>query len=339
MQILICANARPHLALLDRRRWSPAWDRRRPDHHTRMHARRPRDKEQSKGIVYCKAKETQETVDRRSGGKDELRDMEEMVNTIRVMLRTMGDGEISASAYDTAWVALVKNHNGSDSPQFPSTIDWISHNQLPDGSWGDDLCFLVHDRLLNTLACVIALMEWKVHGDKREKGLSFIRENIWRLAQEEEAWMPVGFEITFPSLLEIAKDLALDIPYDDPALHKIYAQRELKLKKIPREILHSLSTSLLLSIEGLRGLDWKRLLKLQLSDGSFLSSPAATAYVLMQTGDKKCLEFLDGIVSKFHGGGVTYNWHSSVKDIDTGSMAFRLLRLHGYSVSPRVDLE
>ncbi|XP_066160048.1 LOW QUALITY PROTEIN: syn-copalyl diphosphate synthase, chloroplastic-like [Oryza sativa Japonica Group] len=346
-----------------------------------MHAPRPRDKEQSKGIVYCKAKETQETVDRRSGGKDEPRDMEEMVNTIRVMLRTMGDGEISASAYDTAWVALVKNHNGSDSPQFPSTIDWISHNQLPDGSWGDDLCFLVHDRLLNTLACVIALMEWKVHGDKREKGLSFIRENIWRLAQEEEAWMPVGFEITFPSLLEIAKDLALDIPYDDPALHKIYAQRELKLKKIPREILHSLPTSLLLSIEGLRGLDWKRLLKLQLSDGSFLSSPAATAYVLMQTGDKKCLEFLDGIVSKFHGGvpflypieifervwavdrlerlgisyyfkteideycleytfrhwtkeGVTYNWHSSVKDIDTGSMAFRLLRLHGYSVSP-----
>nr|XP_025875964.1 syn-copalyl diphosphate synthase-like isoform X1 [Oryza sativa Japonica Group] len=366
MQILICANAPPHLALLDRRRWSPAWDRRRPDHHTRMHAPRPRDKEQSKGIVYCKAKETQETVDRRSGGKDEPRDMEEMVNTIRVMLRTMGDGEISASAYDTAWVALVKNHNGSDSPQFPSTIDWISHNQLPDGSWGDDLCFLVHDRLLNTLACVIALMEWKVHGDKREKGLSFIRENIWRLAQEEEAWMPVGFEITFPSLLEIAKDLALDIPYDDPALHKIYAQRELKLKKIPREILHSLPTSLLLSIEGLRGLDWKRLLKLQLSDGSFLSSPAATAYVLMQTGDKKCLEFLDGIVSKFHGGvdrlerlgisyyfkteideycleytfrhwtkeGVTYNWHSSVKDIDTGSMAFRLLRLHGYSVSP-----
>uniref|UniRef100_A0A0E0B1A0 Terpene synthase N-terminal domain-containing protein n=1 Tax=Oryza glumipatula TaxID=40148 RepID=A0A0E0B1A0_9ORYZ len=379
MQILICANAPPHLALLDRRR---------PDHHTRMHARRPRDKEQSKGIVYCKAKETQETVDRRSGGKDEPRDMEEMVNTIRVMLRTMGDGEISASAYDTAWVALVKNHNGSDSPQFPSTIDWISHNQLPDGSWGDDLYFLVHDRLLNTLACVIALMEWKVHGDKREKGLSFIRENIWRLAQEEEAWMPVGFEITFPSLLEIAKDLALDIPYDDPALHKIYSLRELKLKKIPREILHSVPTSLLVSIEGLRGLDWKRLLKLQLSDGSFLSSPAATAYVLMQTGDKKCLEFLDGIVSKFHGGdmhsihtapdmkkiivaltflgidqmtrlgisyyfkteideycleytfrhwtkeGMTYNWHSSVKDIDIGSMAFRLLRLHGYSVSP-----
>lgn len=31
---------------------------------------------------------------------------------------------------------------------------------------------------------------------------------------------------------------------------------------------------------------------------------------------------------------MTYNWHSSVKDIDTGSMAFRLLRLHGYSVSP-----
>jgi hypothetical protein len=51
------------------------------------------------------------------------------------------------------------------------------------------------------------------------------------------------------------------------------------------------------------GLDWKRLLNLRFSDGSFMSSPAATAYALMETGDRKCLEFLSTIVNKFNGGG------------------------------------
>lgn len=50
----------------------------------------------------------------------------------------MGDGELGISAYDTAWVALIKNIDGSDinAPQFPSCLKWIADNQLPDGSWG-----------------------------------------------------------------------------------------------------------------------------------------------------------------------------------------------------------
>lgn len=54
---------------------------------------------------------------------------------------------------------------------------------------------------------------------------------MWRLAHEEEDWMLVGFEIALPSLLDMAKDLDLDIPYDEPALKAIYAERERKLAK------------------------------------------------------------------------------------------------------------
>jgi hypothetical protein len=53
----------------------------------------------------------------------------------------------------------------------------------------------------------------------------------------------------------------------------------------------------------MKGLDWKRLLKLQCPDGSIMSCVAPTAYALMQTGDKKCLEFLDRVINKFKGGG------------------------------------
>lgn len=64
----------------------------------------------------------------------------------------MGDGELGISAYDTAWVALIKNIDGSDinAPQFPSCLKWIADNQLPHGSWGDDKVFLAHDRLINS---------------------------------------------------------------------------------------------------------------------------------------------------------------------------------------------
>lgn len=67
--------------------------------------------------------------------------------------------------------------------------------------------------------------------------------------------------------------------------------------------MHRVPTSILHSLEGMSDLDWAKLLNLQSSDGSFLYSPSATAYALMQTGDKKCFEYIDRIVKKFDGGG------------------------------------
>ncbi|CAD6253565.1 unnamed protein product [Miscanthus lutarioriparius] len=233
--------------------------------------------------------------------KDKQSGVPEMINAIRAGLRSMGEGEINVSAYDTAWVALVKSLNGDDAPQFPSCIDWIARNQLPDGSWGDDMFFLVQDRIINTLACIIALKSWDVHDYAFKKGLSFISENMWRVTKDDENWTLSGFEIIFPMLIEKAKDLGINIPLDDPTLEAIYAKRELKLTKVPREAVHAVPTTFLLSLEGMPGLDWKMLRKLQCPDGSFMSSPAPTAYALMKTGDPKCFEFLDRLVGKYNG--------------------------------------
>lgn len=62
-------------------------------------------------------------------------------------------------------------------------------------------------------------------------GLLFIRENMWRLAEEKVELMPLGFEIAFPSLLDTAKSMGIQLHYDDPALQKIYAKRDMKLKR------------------------------------------------------------------------------------------------------------
>ncbi|XAR61198.1 Ent-copalyl diphosphate synthase [Bertholletia excelsa] len=228
--------------------------------------------------------------------------IQELVNSIRAILGSMDDGEISVSAYDTAWVALVEDVRGGGGPQFPSSLQWIADNQLSDGSWGDSSIFEAHDRIINTLACVIALRSWNIHLGKCQKGLSFIRENINKLGDENAEHMPIGFEVAFPSLIEIARDLDIDIPYHSPVLQEIYAKRNLKLTRIPEDIMHRVPTTLLHSLEGMPGLAWEKLLKLQSPDGSFLFSPSSTAFALMQTKDDNCLGYLSKAVDKFNGG-------------------------------------
>lgn len=95
------------------------------------------------------------------------------IEVIRCLLSSMEEGEISVSAYDTAWVALVEDVDKKEVPQFPTALEWISKNQLADGSWGDRLVFLAHDRILHTLACVVALKTWKCHPEKIQKGTRF----------------------------------------------------------------------------------------------------------------------------------------------------------------------
>ncbi|KAH0739929.1 hypothetical protein KY290_038634 [Solanum tuberosum] len=273
----------------------------------------------------------------------------------------MDDGEISVSAYDTAWVALVKDINNN--PQFPSCIEWIANNQLVDGSWGDKFIFLAHDRIINTLACVIALKSWNVHHHKSELGMSFIKENLSKIADENVEHMPIGFEVAFPSLIEIGRNIGIHIPDDSRVLRDIYDKRNLKLT----------------SLEGMPDLEWQKLLLLQCADGSFLFSPSSTAFAFMQTRDHNSLNYLTNIVHKFNGGvpnvypvdlfehiwivdrlqrlGISRYFEAEIKecvdyvnrywtnegicwarnyrfqDIDVTAMGFRLLRLHGYVVS------
>ncbi|XP_068652778.1 ent-copalyl diphosphate synthase 1-like [Aristolochia californica] len=232
----------------------------------------------------------------------EQNDIEKRIELVKNMLNSMGDGEISVSAYDTAWVALVEDVSGSGAPQFPSSLEWIVENQLSDGSWGDQRIFIAYDRIINTLACVIALRSWNLCPHGCEKGMSFLRENMVKLEDDKMEHMPIGFEVAFPSLIEIARSLDLDVPFDAPVLQEIYPKREVKLGRIPMEMLHKVPTTLLHSLEGMPNLDWQKLLKLQSQDGSFLFSPSSTAFALKQARDPKCLSYIQRMVERFKGG-------------------------------------
>ncbi|KAG4913159.1 hypothetical protein AAZX31_19G142900 [Glycine max] len=229
-------------------------------------------------------------------------EIKKRVDTIKSILGSMEDGEITVSAYDTAWVALIEDVHGSGAPQFPSSLEWIAKNQHPDGSWGDKELFSAHDRIINTLACVIALKSWHMHPEKCEKGMTFFKENLNQLQNENVEHMPIGFEVAFPSLLDMARGLNIEVPDNSPILNKIFAMRNVKLTRIPKAMMHKVPTSLLHSLEGMSGLDWKELLKLQSQDGSFLFSPSSTAFALMQTKDQNCHNYLNKVVKRFNGG-------------------------------------
>nr|UPQ49781.1 levopimaradiene synthase [Phylloglossum drummondii] len=311
--------------------------------------------------------------------EDEINDL---IEEVRGMFRTMGDGATAASAYDTAWVARVPSLDGRGSPQFPLTLQWIVDNQLEDGSWGEKELFLAYDRVFNTLACVLALQTWNVGEESITKGLDFMRRCVNMMKDEAGAHMPSGFEICFISMLEEAKQMGLDLPYDLPFIKGIQEAREKKLQRIPIDYFHTRPTTILYSLEGLQSLvDWNRILDLQSPDGSFLSSPASTACVLMHTGNQKCLDFLNSVLPRFNNAvpchypldlferlwaidglmrlgvdrffqteikqtldyvykymtetGIGWARENPVHDIDDTCMAFRILRLHGYDVSPK----
>ncbi|EFJ19706.1 hypothetical protein SELMODRAFT_418910 [Selaginella moellendorffii] len=210
-----------------------------------------------------------------------------------LMKLASGKGEISPSAYDTAWVARIGSESDSSLPEFPEALEWIISSQLSDGSWGYDRHLQLYDRVLSTLSCLVTLKLWDIGHSCITQGTKFLRENMIKLKQDDGDLLS-GFEVTFPMMLKEAKQLGLDLPYDTEFTRLLEISTKKKLAKIPLDRLHSSPTTLLYSLEGLQGLemDWQKILKLQSRDGSFLSSPSSTACVYLKTKDRKSLQYL-----------------------------------------------
>eukprot|EP01018_Ginkgo_biloba_P004093 Gb_39995 [translate_table: standard] len=230
---------------------------------------------------------------------------EKLIGEIKCMFNAINngdgdDGNSTPSAYDTAWVARVPAIDGSARPQFPQTLEWILQNQLEDGSWGTQSHFLLSDRLLSTLACVITLRKWNTGHLHLHRGLQFIRDNLHLITKESQDNMVTDFEIIFPSLLKEAKSLELSLPYYSICVEQLSRTRENRLARLSENGFRSVPSSMLCSLEGLLDvIDFKRIGDVQSPNGSFLNSPASTAYVFMHTGDENCLSFLNNLVAKF----------------------------------------
>lgn len=222
------------------------------------------------------------------------------------LVDSLGEGRMSATAYDTAWVARLSDPQEPQQPLFPASVQWLLQNQHSDGSWGADLYF-AHDRLISTLSGLVAL----AGSAYRSEGVDFaVRRAIayLYLQRPEVRGDPidtVGFELLLPELLGEARGLGLRLPYEH--WEHVEGLRAEKLSRIPPIAIYGGSTTLTTSLEH----QGERLIPLlvdrcQAPNGSFGGSPSATAYVLSRYANSAAQDFLHRVGGLRDDGGVVF---------------------------------
>ncbi len=219
----------------------------------------------------------------------------------RELVRNL-NGRMGPSPYDIAWMARLPD-DGGDGPRWPKLINWLLNNQWLDGSWGGPIVYY-HDRILCTLAAIIALKE---HGQDHlaaeaiERGARYIWHNLHRL--RHDPFELVGFELIFPTLLMEALDLGLDVPRHTCGYGQIRRQ---KLNLIPPDLLYSPKVTTVHSLEFLgKDGDPEKMRQALAVNGSLGNSPATTCYYLLRGGDDaRALAYLQDMLA--HNGHVIY---------------------------------
>lgn len=121
-------------------------------------------------------------------------------------------GLIAPEAYSTAWVALVPDVANPHRPAWPQALEYLRKHQLADGGWGESVIYFAHERLISTLAAILAFSTWNepADADYIARGLEAIHRYVPQLALEVEE--PIGFELLLPALLSRLEPFGLKLP-------------------------------------------------------------------------------------------------------------------------------
>ncbi|KAH7838107.1 hypothetical protein Vadar_022141 [Vaccinium darrowii] len=213
---------------------------------------------------------------------------------------------VSPSAYDTAWLSMIPHpKQGISCPMFKGCLQWIVNNQKEEGFWGEDGSdgLPTIDSLPSTLACIVALKTWGVGEQNIEKGLAFIHANSNMLLKEKCDHLPRWFAIVFPAMVELAQATGLEVKFPkdlEGIISNIFLKRQHILGSEEDEDKYHYPP-LLAYLEVLPSSytydkdDIERKLS---GDGSLYQSPSATARAFLETGNQKCMEYLQSLVQR-----------------------------------------
>jgi len=221
-----------------------------------------------------------------------------MTDLIEKLIDEIGPGHMASTAYDTAWTARLGEIDWSISSQ---SLSWLAKNQLPDGSWGALAPNYYHDRVLCTLAAMIALTyrgrrgHDKVQVENGRLALERIVSGATQGLQADPNGATVGFEMIAPILAEEAERLGLIKNQGNRILGRLSKQRAKKLSYLQGKMI-SRDVTMAFSAE-MAGKDGQHMLdieNLQEKNGSVGVSPSATAYfaTYIKEGDEASLNYL-----------------------------------------------
>jgi halimadienyl-diphosphate synthase len=226
-----------------------------------------------------------------------------LLQDIRHLLKKIGVGWMSNTAYDTAWIARLIE---LDDDMGVNALEWLRRHQLPDGSWGTGYVRYHHDRMICTLAAMTALAKYGQPEDRQRcQRAQLALKPLANGLLADPPGATVGFEMITPTLLSEARSLNLVDGYENDVLSQLSHYRAVKLASLPGGMINRFVT-VAFSVEmagpdGLRLLDIERL---QEANGSVGHSPSATAYFALHVhpGDTDALAYLRQVVTQ--GGGV-----------------------------------
>jgi len=206
---------------------------------------------------------------------------------------------MSAVAYDTAFVARLRQRGEPESLAYPATVRWLLRAQNPDGSFGTRLP-IPKERVLATVSAVLALasLPQGEHQEAAHRARLAALTYLWEKTGDWQSGLtPVGFEQILPTLTDEARAQQLPLPFERFA--GVAAQREAKLGHIPASLIYKMPTLLLHSLEYLgTRLDVAAATSQLAENGSFGNSPSATAYFLERGGAQaRAWAYLDSVVS------------------------------------------
>ena len=202
---------------------------------------------------------------------------------------SIGKGYMRGIAYDTARVSMLGNGN-----RFPRALLWILTNQKKNGSWGEEVLHL-QDRAVSTLSCVLALKMANKPAYKSliDRGLEYLN-SISSYLRYESCSM-VGFELIYPRLIDDAEEIGIDVSQAD--IKWLRRAVELKLRSLNIAYLAYIpNTTFPFSLEFLGPkLDRTRAQRLIGENGSVLSSPSATAFLLTHLKVRSSMNYLKSV--------------------------------------------
>jgi halimadienyl-diphosphate synthase len=227
----------------------------------------------------------------------------DIYQSVYELLKEIGEGKMSNTAYDTAWAARLGEIDKNISEK---ALKWICDHQLKDGSWGASTPINYHDRVICTLAAMTALTKRGRRAQDRtqiEKGqiaLDRIAAGATKGLTANSAGATVGFEMIVPTLLAEAEALGIIQHQHNHILGRLAHQRTTKLSLLQGQIVNRFVT-MAFSAE-MAGPDGLKLLdvdNLQEDNGSVGNSPSATAYFIMnlRSDNEKAFSYLRNTIT------------------------------------------
>ncbi|KAF0493917.1 Phyllocladan-16-alpha-ol synthase [Gigaspora margarita] len=237
----------------------------------------------------------------------------------------IGYGDISMSPYDTAWVAMIPDKIYKESKSFkdfklafPQCFIWFFDNQDANGSWAGNGAGSIAPGLAGLLALGLFQSRSGEYFETKLNDLGITIERFTTIFEKARNFLQntlnewniddldmTSFELTIPYHLSALAQLEKPVVFNFPESQRLLQENRRKLGLIPLDtILSQQYTTITHSIEAFcEKINLSRIQNnaFQAINGSYGSSPAATASVLMHASkwDDKAFEFLKKTISHF----------------------------------------